>query len=175
MASLFNTTPEGIVYQERHTALLRAFIAAVGLTAILASFIFITLILVTGWPATGAQWGGLAASLLGIAAFCLFGGYCLRMAFHLTRQKIVFDRRLQRLLVDTHSLAAGHRRLVLPFSDITELSVVEHRPEDGAPTFAVAIALRGNAPLEMGGFNRRDRAQEQLQALRRLMSGLLSD
>ncbi|MDO9403770.1 MAG: hypothetical protein Q7T87_07060 [Polaromonas sp.] len=175
MASLFNPTPEGIVYQERHTALLRALIAAVGLTAILASFIFITLIRATGWPATGAQWGGVAASLLGIAAFCLFGGYCLRMAFHLTRQKIVFDRRLQRLLVDTHSLAEGHRQLILPFGDITGLSVVEHRPEDGASTFAIALALRSHAPLEMGGFNRRDRAQEQLQALRRLSNGPLSD
>ncbi|RZJ09586.1 MAG: hypothetical protein EOO54_22070 [Haliea sp.] len=165
MGSSFTTTSEGVVYQERRTALLRAFIAAVGLTAVLASLVFVALMRRAGWPATGAQWGGMAASLLGIVAFCGFGAYCLRMAWHLTRQKMMFDGRQQLLLVDTQSMAAGRRQLILPFSDITGLAILEHRPEDGAPTFAIAASLHDGSTLAMGAFNQRSKAQQQLDAL----------
>lgn len=171
MASSFTRTAGGLLYQEGGTSVLRIFIAMAGLTAILSSLIFITLIRQTGWPASGAQWGGIAASVLGLLTFWLFGGFCLWMAFHLTRQTVLFDESGRVVAYNTYSLARGRQAHVFAFSQIAGFEVSEHRPDDGAPCFAVVMSMRTGLRIDMGDFDTHSAARGLLATMA-AMAGL---
>ncbi|RYX96581.1 MAG: hypothetical protein EOO28_06590 [Comamonadaceae bacterium] len=168
MAFIFKTAPDGLVYQEGSTVPLRAFIAAAGVTALVSSFVFVVLVRQTGWPANAAQAGGVAASLLGLAAFWAFGLFCLRMAYRLERQSVTFSRADRQIVYRTQSLASGRMVQHFGFSEIVDLEVIEHKPEDGAPTFAVAMALKHGIRIDMGAFNQRRHAAAQMTAIAQL-------
>ena len=170
MAFSFSDCAEGLRYDEttRTSAGWRTIFGVAGAVALLASGIFVVLLRGAGGPFDAARVGGIAASLLGLAAFWAFGLFCLYVALLAPQQSIVFDRARGRMV---RTLQAPLRRRgrpaqLIPFGEVTGLQVLEQTGSEGPTTYSVEIGLGRSRPLRLGVFDDRASAAVQLARVR---------
>ena len=160
--SLTNTDC-GLRYDEQgSTTLWRVLFAAVGITAITSSYVFIEIIKQFGQIEGAAKVGSLVAAILGIVAFCLFGAYCLKIALTLPTQSVLFHRDRRQITYIARSPAFGARETNCSFESIKRMEVMEHCSDNGETTFTVAIKIPGAKLIPKGVFADRGQASDCL-------------
>ncbi|MDB6062361.1 MAG: hypothetical protein JWM78_2464 [Verrucomicrobiaceae bacterium] len=176
----FVETAEGLLYREPDsTAVLRLVFGGAGIIAIVCSLFFVELIrqigainigaLIIGTPAMWAKAGGEVASMLGLVAFFLFGGYCLKMAVLLPRQTLLFDRSMRRVIYTARAPAQGQRRQTYSFDSICAVEIIDIAPLDDAPTFTIDINLSAQKQIQIGVFATREQALPYVQQIRKII------
>ncbi|WP_399680098.1 hypothetical protein [Xenophilus sp.] len=169
MGFAFTDTAEGLRYDEtQRSAGWRTVFGVAGTLALLGSGIFIVLLRGAGGPLDATRVGGIAASLLALAAFWTFGLFCLYIALLAPQQSIVFDRTRARMV---RTLTAPLRRRLqpamhIPFSEVSGLQVREQPGSEGPSTFTVEIGLEQARPLAIGVFDDRATAAAHLERVR---------
>jgi hypothetical protein len=170
MAFSFSNTDRGLLYEERgHLVAARTAFTAVGLIAILSSYFFVDLILGMGKLGSPAKVGGLIAAVLGLICFCLFGGYCLKLAFFTPMQRVFFDAARKQVVCAVRSPAAGLREVAYPFSAVASVEVVRHLAEDGEITFSLALDVAAADKFELGVFSDQQQAISCAQQVRQVI------
>ncbi|CAN5429089.1 hypothetical protein BH10PSE17_BH10PSE17_23540 [soil metagenome] len=161
-APTFTRIGARLVYEEHGTVTALRIVAVVfGLGAIAASAIFFEIVASMGELASAAKIGGAVASLLAVAAFWAFGGYCLWLGLFVPRQKIVFDGGARRFEYFATAPARSGRPTLHAFDDVTEAAVLEQRFEDSPTTFAITLKMTAGRRFLLGGFADREAAERQ--------------
>jgi hypothetical protein len=104
----------------------------------------------------------LVASILSIAAFLGFGGYCLKLALFTPRQTVTIDTERGQLVRTAESPARGRLQSVHAFEDLSTLDIGEQPSDDGPTTFTLVIGTGAKGRLEMGVFDSRAQARSAL-------------
>ena len=156
MAFSFTETDDGLLYQEQRMPLLRIFISAFGLFMIAFSYVFVELIFQIGTIDTTAKVGGVIASVVGLIAFILFGGYCLRLTLFMPEQTLLFDSKRKQLDYITTAPIRRLNKKTYAFSEIEKIEVIEYLQEDGPVTFSIAILFSDRDKICIASFDTRD-------------------
>lgn len=170
MAFSFTETNDGLLYQEQRTPLLRIFISAFGLFMIAFSYVFIELIIQMGAIDTAAKVGGVIASLVGLIAFILFGGYCLKLTLFMPEQTLLFDTKRKQLDYITNSPVKKSAKKIYSFSEIAKIEAVEYPQEDGPVSFSVAIIFSNGDKICIASFDNRDQVNNCIARINSLLS-----
>src|SRR5690606_1898345 len=120
-------TDSGLEYHEYGTTVwARALFAGVGLAAITASLFFVKTALPLSELHGPSAIGGAIATLSAIAAFCLFGGFCLKIALTLPMQSLIFHAGARQVTYTIRSPACGIKTARYDFGSISNLRVMPH-------------------------------------------------
>ncbi|BCM24767.1 hypothetical protein ZMTM_10260 [Methyloradius palustris] len=138
----------------------------VGLAAIACSYIFIEIIQSMGQIVGAAKIGGLAASILSIIAFWLFGGYCLRMGLLIPRQTVIFDKVHRQMVYIARTPLLGVREIKYEFDAISKIEVVANVSEDDDTSYSVVVAVLPAKSIVMGVFHDQAQAENTLHQIR---------
>ena len=169
MGFSFTEKDGGLLYEEQRAPLLRVFVSAFGLFMIAFSAIFIYLIFQMGEINTAAKLGGVVASVVGLVAFILFGGYCLKLALLTPTQTLFFNTKLQQIDYTTHAPAQQTTK-IYTFDKIATIEAIKHVPEDGPATFSIVIILSTGDKIYIASFDNRDEANNRIERLKVLLS-----
>lgn len=166
----FASTDNGLLYEERGgTLLLRSVFVFAGSTAIVCSFFFVELIRQMGVPDTPAKVGGVVASIAGLAAFWLFGGFCLKHGLFTPQQTAFFDREQRRIIYTTRSPARGTTQAQQAFDDVIDIDIDTDMPDDGEPVFKIRLRRSGSPPIFLFVDGDRGEAEHWLGSVRRVV------
>ncbi|CAN5282390.1 hypothetical protein BH09PSE6_BH09PSE6_11890 [soil metagenome] len=166
----FSTVGHRLVYQEHGSATALRIVAVVfGIGSFAASSIFVGMIRGMDEPVFAAKIGSLIASLIAMAAFWAFGGYCLWLGLLVPKQRIVFDGAARRFEYLATAPARSGRPTLHDFDDVAETAVVEQRHADDKPTFAVTLTMAGGRCFVLGGWTERAAAQLQCDEIARML------
>ena len=169
MGFLFTEIDGGLLYEEQRTPLLRVFVSAFGLFMIAFSAIFIYLIFQMGELNTAAKLGGVVASVVGLVAFILFGGYCLKLALLTPTQTLFFNTKLQQIDYTTHAPAQQTTK-IYTFDKIATVEAIKHVPEDGPTTYSIEINFFNDEKILIASFDNFNQANNRIERLKVLLS-----
>lgn len=165
MSFTFSQTNDTVLYEERIPALLRGFIASVGIVMIAASYVFVEIIAKTGTLDTPAKIGGLLASIVGITAFVLFGGFLFKIALFASGQTVLFDKKIGQIVYTSRAPLSLCKQKTYPMSTVFQVEITEYVHDDSSPTFEVTLSLATGDTIRMGSFNLRSEAVPQLRQI----------
>lgn len=158
MTPSFIESEDQLVYEEQGSqAFLRTVFFVVGVVAMASSWIFIEVNVSMGKIEGAAKIGGFIFSILSIVVFCLFGGFCVKMALLSPRQKVIFDKLRQQIIYRTETPVQGRREMVYGFDNISKIEVMKNSSDDG-PWYTVKVAISSAQPIVMGLFQNHDQA-----------------
>lgn len=150
MSSGFSESPGGMRYAEHISVPMRLFAGVLGLCMFLIPVPFA----VHANAQTPWQHGLLA--VVSILAACSLGLLFLTLALGRVLT-LEFDG-LQRHLLRTSRWPLSRRKAPIAFDRLEPPSILERTSEDG-PHYVLRLAVRGERPMHLGGFDRREDAE----------------
>lgn len=150
MAHGFTESPDGLHYAEHITPALRLFVGLIGLAmfAIPVPFVLHAHPGLPGWQLALAAFCVVVPCLIGLLFLSIALGRCLRLHFDPSQQR----------LWRTSRWPLGQRHAGIDVARLQPSDVLERASEEG-PTYVVRLAVRGERPMHLGGFDRREEAQ----------------
>ena len=150
MASGFVEGPEGLRYAEHISVAMRLFAGVLGLGMFLipVPFVLHASLDTPWWHLLLAAACVLAGSAMGLLFMALALGRVLVLKFDTTRRRVL----------RTSRWPWGARQTPIDFGRFAPPDVLERASEDG-PYYVVRLAVRGERPMHLSGFDRREDAE----------------
>lgn len=166
MALTFENSAQQLRYAERRASRTATTVFLIFGFAFLAGSAVFVEILREGLSQLPSQQSSLFWPSLGIAAFVIFGGFCLWLGLLSKTQTIVFDKTGRKITHKMHSLLLGSTTSVYDFNQVQTVEVIERISEEDGPWYTIELTLSAMNPIMMGVMADRMVANTQLQLVR---------
>lgn len=162
MASGFSESPDGLRYAEHISAPMRLFVGIIGLCMFLIPVPFVM------HASAQTPWPHLLLAAACVLAACAMGVLFLVIALArvLTLQFDAAGRRVLR----TSRWPLGSRHAPIGFDRFAPPDILERASEDG-PNYVLSLAVHGERPMHLGGFEQREDAERWRRRIAALLEG----
>jgi len=162
VTSGFSESPDGLRYAEHISVPMRLFVGVIGLSMFLIPVPFVI------HASVQTPWPHLLLAAACVLAACALGVLFLVIAFGRVLS-LQFDAAGRRVL-RTSRWPLGSRNVSIGFDRFAPPDILERASEDG-PNYVLRLAVQGERPMHLGGFDRKEDAERWRGRIAALLDG----